>query len=202
MAKKRNKKLNPRRIPIPKSMIDQDKILEDATKDDLYHAWLLVFCSLIESNYIDLKAIPKLTEHVNHYISGSCFYGDGKEKELERAEGLMGIPAPKDALRINQVKSQVELEAFKRKVTRIALHTALCVLCLGLDSTGQFSEDELRRLFFGVDLTIAEVEQGVTSFLDLEESLISYGIVVERESDDLHHVQLTSDAQSLHNCEE
>ena len=192
MSKRRTKKLNPRRIPIAKSMINQDQILEEATKDDLYHAWLLVFCSMIELNYIELQDIPELTERVNKYISNSHFHGDEKGDEIEHAESIMGIPVPHASLHINHVKSAIELESFKRKVTRIALHTALCVLCLGLESTRLFTQDDLHHLFLGVDLTIAEIEHGITSFSDLENSLVSIGLTVEKETEDLHHVLVTT----------
>lgn len=34
--------MNPRRIPLSKSAADKNIILEEATKDDMYRAWLLV----------------------------------------------------------------------------------------------------------------------------------------------------------------
>ena len=39
MAKK---KVNPRRVPLPKKAIDKDAIIEEAMKDDMAHVWLLV----------------------------------------------------------------------------------------------------------------------------------------------------------------
>lgn len=45
MAKK---KVNPRRIPLPKNAINMDAIIEEAMKDDMAHAWLLVASALVD----------------------------------------------------------------------------------------------------------------------------------------------------------
>ena len=47
MLKRKNKKVNPRRIPLSKKEIDPNAILEEATQSDLYDAWLLVMNTLI-----------------------------------------------------------------------------------------------------------------------------------------------------------
>jgi len=65
----------------------------------------------------------------------------------------------------------VELEAFKRKVRRVAMETSLCVVYLGLE--GQISEDELKDIFFSADLTLAEVERGLTDFDTLQREVLS-----------------------------
>ena len=36
------KRVNPRRIPLPKNAVDKDAIIEEAMKDDMTHGWLLV----------------------------------------------------------------------------------------------------------------------------------------------------------------
>ena len=40
------KKVNPRRIPLPKNAVDKDAIIEEAMKDDMAHGWLLVASAL------------------------------------------------------------------------------------------------------------------------------------------------------------
>ena len=84
----------------------------------------------------------------------------------------MGIPASTH-LSVKQIKSPVELEAFKKKVHWVAIRTALAVICLGLESTGQFTEEELRKVFFNVDLSLAEVESGRTSYEEIERGLLN-----------------------------
>ena len=187
MSKQKSKKVNPRRIPLAKREIDKDAILEEATRDDLYHAWLLVFDTLLEQGQIAYDDMPDFTEAVNAYIRKPAHNDVVKKDETRRAERLMGIPCPHANMDISRIKSAVELEAFKQKVYRVAIHTALSVLCLGLESTGKFSEDDLRRIFFNVDLSMAEIEHGLISFTDVEKRLASHGVIIERENEDLHH---------------
>lgn len=187
MGRKRTKKLNPRRIPLAKREIDVEEILEEATKDDLYHAWLLAMVALVDQEMISIDELQELTDKVNDFINNST---DATKDATRRAEAIVGISHPYHNLRIDKVSSAVDLEAFKRKVGKLAIHTALCVLCLGLDSTGRFTIDELRRIFFNVDLTLAEMDHGITSFTALEKQLAACGVVLERVSDDIHHARI------------
>ncbi len=161
MAKK--KRVNPHRIPLPKNAINKDKILEEAMKDDMVHAWLLVAGPLLEAGY----ELATLADAVNTYMK---FYGDkNKNKELDRAQAAIGLPLLQlDPCRI---KSPIELEKFKRKVKKIALDTALCVVYLGLEK--KIEAEELKRIFFNADLTRAEVEHGLTSFEELEREMLT-----------------------------
>ena len=190
MPKRKNKKVNPRRIPLSKKEIDPNAILEEATQSDLYDAWLLVMNTLIGQERVTFDSISDLTEGINQYIRNPYFQGENRGREIEKAERLMGIPYPYGNLRIEHVNSAVELAAFKRKVRKQAIHTALCVLCLGLDYTKSFTAEELRQIFFDVDLTLAEIDRGITSYLDLEKRIAAYGVILERESDDLHHAHI------------
>ena len=172
MAKK--KKVNPHRIPLPKNAINKDKILEEAMKDDMAHAWLLVAGPLLEAGY----ELSPLADAVNTYMK---FYGDkNKSKELDRAQAAVGLPLLQlDPCRI---KSPVELENFKRKVEKVALDTALCVVYLGLEK--KIDAEELKRIFFNADLTRAEIEHGLTSFDELERDLLSRTTELGRISND------------------
>ena len=190
MAKRKTKKVNPRRIPLPKREISQEAILEEATKDDLYQAWLLVFHALMELELIPFHEIPDMTERVNLYIRNSD-KDKNRREESKRAERMMGIPFPKMHIGIDSIRSAVELEAFKRKVKKIAIYTALSVLYLGLESTGRFHEKDLQRVFFHADLTVAEIDHGIVSYKELDDYLANCGIQIERESDDLNHAHFT-----------
>ena len=113
-----------------------------------------------------------------------------KDAEITRAEKIMGIPSPYTNLNPDNIKSPTELERFKQKVFKIATHTALCVICLGLDSSGRFTKDELRQIFFNVDLTLSEIDHGCNSFEGLENALNKCGLKIERINDDFHCVSI------------
>ena len=195
MGKKRSKKLNLRRVPMSKSIIDLDRILEEATRDDMYHAWLLVFNALIERGKIKTDEIPALADDVARYIGKSSFSPGKKEDEITRAENIMGIPTPYKNLSPDNIKSMIDLERFKQKVLKNATHIALCVICLGLDYTGRFTEGELRQIFFNVDLTLSEIDHGCNSFASIEKELNGYGLKIERVDDNIHCFSI---AESVH----
>ena len=56
---------------------------------------------------------------------------------------------------------------------RVAFHTALTVVYLGLEATGQFEKEELKKIFLSADLTMAEIERGVNSFEQIERDLLN-----------------------------
>ena len=163
MGKK--KKINPRRIPLPKSAIDKNAILEEATKDDMYRAWILVVNALLNLELVSVNEIERLADNINRYISSSAFKVKAKDSEMSRAEKIMGMKTFQN-ITPDHIKSPIQLEAFKKKVYRMATHTALCILCLGLEN--QMSDMDLKRLFFNVDLTMAEIEAGLTTYGILE----------------------------------
>lgn len=172
-----------------KREIDTDAILEEATKDDMYHAWLLAMNAIVEQELITFEEMQDLTGGVNDFINHSADFSDGA---IGKAEELMGIPRPYQRINKDKVSSAFDLEAFKRKVSKLAIHTALCVLCIGLESTGRFTTDDLRRVFFSVDLTLAELERGITSYATIEKRLASCGITLERVNDDIHNAKVSS----------
>ena len=185
--KKKSKKLNPRRIPLAKSQIKNSDILEEATKDDMFRAWLLVLNALFDQEMISKEEIPELVGCVNRYMQRTSYSQNEKDNNLRRAITLMGIPCPYEHISPDGVKSTVELEAFKKKVRKVAIHTALSVVCLGIDSYGKYDHEQIRRIFFNVDLTLAELEHGTTSYPELYKLLETRGIVLERENDDFQH---------------
>ena len=192
MAKK---KVNPRRVPLPKKAIDKDAIIEEAMKDDMAHAWLLVASVLLDMGY---ENISELSDAVNRYIeTGSTLDSESqnlqvkaawrlkehRDAEMRRAREIIGIPNMR--LNSDKIKSPVELEAFKRKVRHVALQTALSVIYLGLEATRQFSLDELKKIFFSADLTLAEIESGVNSFEQIERELLNRMVSIELVKDQL-----------------
>ena len=193
--KKKSKKLNPRRIPIARKEINNSIILEEATKNDMYHAWLLVLNAMFDLEYITPEEVSIVIENVNRFMKSNS---DGKDKskdiKLSRAEQIMGIPCPYDHISPENVKSAVELATFKRKVEKVATHTALSVLCLGLESTGKYTSVQLRRIFFSVDLSLAELDHGNNTYEKLKEQLGVAGVELEREGEDIHHARILEPA--------
>lgn len=186
MAKK---KVNPRRIPLSKKAIDKDAIIEEAMQDDMTQAWLLVASALVDREY---ENISELSDAVNRFVeTGSAQDAEiqsmqgntawrlkeHRDSEMRRAREIIGIPNMR--LNPDMIKSLVELEAFKKKVKRVALYTALSVIYLGLEATGQFEMEELKRIFLSADLTMAEIESGVNSFEQIERDLLNRTVKIE-----------------------
>ena len=157
------KKTNPRRTPLPRNALDKDAILEEAVKDDMAHAWLLVAGPLLDRGHY----LPPLADAVSVYVN-SATLKDNKAA-MTRAEAALGINNPR--VDPSRVKSPVELEAFKKKVRRVAMQTALCVIYLALE--GLIDRDKLKEIFFSADLTLAEVERGINSFDELQSEILS-----------------------------
>jgi hypothetical protein len=174
MGKK--KKVNPRRIPLAKSAIDKDAIINEAMHDDMFHAWLLVASALVELGFARPDEIHDLSQHVNQYSKTH----HPERLDVEKGEKLMGIgDIPR--LNVDRVTSPVELEKFKARVRRVALYTALCSICLGLEDTVRFSPDDLHRIFLAADLTEAEIAAGQESYDDLERNLLNKMVKIEME---------------------
>ena len=158
------KKVNPRRIPLPRNAINRDAIIEEAMKDDMSHAWLLVAGPLLDRGH----ELPPLADAVSAYVNKNTDKPTNRAV-LTRVEKALGYSRPN--LDTRHVKSPVELEAFKRKVWRVAMETSLCVVYLGLE--GLISDDELKDIFFSADLTLAEVERGLTDFDTLQREVLT-----------------------------
>lgn len=171
------KKLNPRRIPLPKAAIKIDEIVEEAMKDDMYHSWLVVAEALVNLEYVNAYEVQSLCDEVNEFSKK-----DADSKALAHAESLMGI-GPRPRLDISRVKSPIELEKFKRKVTRVAMYTSLAVICLGLEKTGKFSKDDLHRIFFSADITLAEIDAGTDNYEEIEQRLLNQMVKIEPDED-------------------
>ena len=161
MAKK--KKVNPRRIPLSKDAINKDAILEEAVKDDLTHAWLLVAQPLLDAGY-DLLPLSKT---VYDYLKTERKKSN-LEYNLKRVHTILKFPFL--SLDIRRIKSSVDLEAYKRRVAQVALNNALCIVYLGLETV--IPADDLERIFFSADLARAELEHGLTSYDELKKALV------------------------------
>ena len=139
------------------------------------HAWLLVAGPLLDRGY----ELPPLADAVSAYVNNATPKDD--KAAMTRAEAALGINNPR--VDPSRVKSPMELAAFKKKVRRIAIQTALCVIYLAMERL--IDKDELKAVFFSADLTLAEVERGINSFDELQEELLErtaeLGMIEERE---------------------
>ena len=93
--------------------------------------------------------------------------------KLGHAEEITGRKRPA-RLDSNHIKSQVELDKYRKNVEKMALHTSLCVICLGLEK--RFSSEELKRLFLVENLTEAEIDSGHLDYNQLELQLQSRNV--------------------------
>ena len=146
------KKVNPRRIPLPRNAINRDAIIEEAMKDDMSHAWLLVAGPLLDRGH----ELPPLADAVSAYVNRNTDKPTNRAL-LTRVERALGFSKPR--IDPSHVK------------WRVAMETSLCIVYLGLE--GQISEDELKDIFFSADLTLAEVERGLTDFDTLQREIVS-----------------------------
>lgn len=51
----KKKKVNPKRIPLAKSAVNKEALLEEAMKDDMKHTWLLVANTLVDREKISAE---------------------------------------------------------------------------------------------------------------------------------------------------
>jgi hypothetical protein len=151
-------------------------------KDDMAHARLLVAGPLL--NFISADELEKAADTVNDYIRKNC----AEKEELERVSKLIETKKPR--VDPSYIRSAVDLEKFRRKVERIALHTGLCVICLGVESTDRFSKEDLKRIFFSADLTLAEIDNGVNSYKEIEQELLKHMVKIEMAEEDLCRVEV------------
>ena len=179
MGKK--KRINPRRIPMPKSGFDKEKIINEASSGNLYFAWLLILHTMLEHEAKTPEEIQRLWNAANSTLIQQCI----STWQLEKAKKLMGYGQPFPNLGFHEAHSEVEMAIYKRKAQQNALHIALASICLGLDATGQIDHAQLHRIFSNVDLTIAEIESGYNSYDQLAKSITARGLSVDETAEDV-----------------
>lgn len=181
MPKRRAKRVNPRNKPVPKKRFDRAAIIQEASYGNLYYGWLLVIHTMLEQGAKtpeELKNIWNAEDQVR--ITDSL-----KTWQIRDAEKIMGLKEPYPNLELHKARSEVEIEAFRRKAEKRALHTALSSIALGLDSTSLFDPEQLRQIFSNVALTLAEIESGCNSYKQLEEDVFRRGLVINQTDVDI-----------------
>lgn len=185
MSKRGRKRINPRKIPLAKASINQDEVIAEVSTGNLYRAWLLVLPSLIDMEGMTKERAVSLWETVNDYVSSDSFANSDLPSHRDRAEKLMGCPIPHQNVSFCRVTSKGELDALKRKLKENALYAALCFIWLGLEKTQQFDEESLRILFLNAKLTLAELQEGYTSYEQLADEMEKRGYVLRESSEEM-----------------
>ena len=85
MVRTVKKKVNPRRIPLPRNAINKDALIEEAMKDDMAHAWLLVAGPLLDRGY----DLTPLADAVSAYVNKNTDKPANRAM-LARAEKALG----------------------------------------------------------------------------------------------------------------
>lgn len=186
MPKRKQKRVNPNRVPISKEELDENRILAEASDGNMYYAWLLILPTLTEQESMTHKRVIEIWDTVNEYASQPRPADLRASEETRRAENLMGLRMPHSHIDLDHIRTKGDLLAAKRKLKEDALHSALCIICLGLEKTKLFSQEELRRLFFNANLTMAEIESGITSYACIAQQLQAQHIILQDSNEDMH----------------
>ena len=185
MSKGKQKRVNPNRIPVSKEELNENQILTEASTGNMYFAWLLILPTLSEQENMSRKRILEIWDAVNEYASQPRPQDLKASEETRRAEKLMGLSMPHPHIDMDHIRTKGDLLAVNRKLKEDALHSALCIICLGLEETKQLSHEELRRLFFNVNLTMAEIESGITSYDRIAKQLQEKHIILRDSNEDM-----------------
>ena len=150
------KKLNPRNIPMTGRSINIDAIIDEAMRNDMNHAKLLVGNALLNRMSLD-----EINEMLN-----SLYEFDVTEAAVSHAEQLMGI-TERPTVDLSTISTGADLKEFKTKMKKLALHTALCSICLGLEDKG-YTPDQLQSLFAEVEQTKSKIDCGEVTYKELK----------------------------------
>ena len=153
------KKLNPRNIPMTGRSINIDAIIDEAMRNDMDHAKMLVGNALREQ--MRPNEIFELLDSLQEF--------DSTEATVKHAEQLMGI-TERPRVDLSAISTGADLKKFKTKMKKLALHTALCSICLGLEDKG-FSQDQLKSIYSEVEQTKKKIDNGELSFKELKKKM-------------------------------
>ena len=68
----KNKRVNPRRIPMPKGSFDLDAIINEASLGNLYYAWLLVLHAILEYDAETPEEKQRFLDAANRTVMLMC----------------------------------------------------------------------------------------------------------------------------------
>lgn len=181
----KRRRTNKNRIPISAASINEERIIGEASIGNMFYAWLLVIPTLMEQESVSRERIQKLWDIGNGYIENPQTIGSNVSAVTKEIESIIGLPEPYPMIDFTKVRTEGDLAVLKRKLKKNALHAALCIIALAMKSTKLYSSEDLRRIFFNVDLTMAEIGSNATSYEHLLEKVRSYGIELSEGADDM-----------------
>ena len=169
MAKQ--KRINPRRVPMPKDSAIAEQIIERASRGNSVYAWILVLHSMLyhvaESDEERLRAWN---------VADSVRVRESLDlKSIHDAESIMGLRLPHPNLAKKQIASLGDAVTYERKAKENALFFGLCAIALGLQAANAYDSAQLRRIFANADLTFAEIEHGSTTYEELAKEIEESG---------------------------
>ena len=77
----------------------------------------------------------------------------------------MGI-TERPSVSLDGISTGEDLKKFKAKMKKLALHTALCSICLGLEEKG-YTPDQLQSIFADVMQMKEKIENGEITYKEL-----------------------------------
>lgn len=201
MAKK--KRINPNRIPISQDRINEDELIAEVSTGNLFCAWLLILPALAEMPGMTQARIIEIWDAVNDFVSNPNSLQNDAASETQRAEKLMGIQMPHRHIDLTQIRTKGELAVAKKKLKEDALHSALSMICLGIDTLHEFDASEIRNLFLNADITLAEISNGCRTYDSILEQLQERGIAIRDDRGDMMIMEENSQiAENATNGEE
>lgn len=181
MPKKKQRRVNPHRIPMAKSKFNKEAIINDVSYGNLYYGWLLVLHSMLEH----CAKTPDEIQYLWNAADKTAIQESVKSWELHKAEEIMGIMEPYPNLDFHNIRSEADLAAYRRKAGKNAIHIALCSICLGLDATERLDRAQLRAIFSNAALTLAEIEGGCSSYDQIAREIMRHGLSVDQSEEDI-----------------
>ena len=121
---------------------------------------------LLAFGFYGLEQMPK--DEIQELME-ACGEVDATERNIRYAERLMRSKS-RPLAKLDEVSTAADLKKLKTNMKKLALHTALCSVCLGLREKG-FSEERLGRIFDDVGSTRTKIENGEESYEELERRL-------------------------------
>ena len=149
------KKLNPRNIPMTGRSINIDAIIDEAMRNDMNHAKLLVGNALLDRMSPD--EINEMLDSLQEF--------DVTEAAVSHAEQLMGI-TERPSVDLSAISTGADLKKFKARMKKLALHTALCSICLGMEEKG-YTPEQLQSIFAEVEQMKNKIDNREISYKEL-----------------------------------
>ena len=175
------RRINPNKILIDRSKLDRNQLIAEASTGNMYYAWLIVMPSLLSRGEKTKEEIVELWQAVNEYIDAPDMTGERLNRELQSIQAFLDCPTPYPNLSMEKVHTRADLSSIQKKLRKNALHAAICIIAIGMNATGKYSLEELQSIFFDTDLTLAEIENGCTTYEDLTAELARHDISISED---------------------